>query len=186
MEIAFCNSCNRETGFKRDIGWGTFFGSIVTFGLLIFLIPFYPKRCVVCGNEFTKSPNNYYKGNSSGTDAIPLGQIQYERECPHCAELILKKAHVCKHCGRDVEPIIDPLIAIDPSIDKDADATIARFISTNTYESNLNLAKYHLKKNEIRYAVAYLEGAIAKSPPKSKTHIEAYGLLNDIKRKYSL
>ena len=28
-----------------------------------------------------------------------------ERECPYCAEMILKKARVCKHCGRDVEPI---------------------------------------------------------------------------------
>jgi uncharacterized membrane protein YdbT with pleckstrin-like domain len=28
-----------------------------------------------------------------------------ERECPYCAELILKKAKVCKHCQRDVDPI---------------------------------------------------------------------------------
>ena len=28
-----------------------------------------------------------------------------ERECPWCAEMILKKARVCKHCGRDVEPV---------------------------------------------------------------------------------
>ncbi|HEX6574648.1 MAG TPA: PH domain-containing protein [Gemmatimonadaceae bacterium] len=28
-----------------------------------------------------------------------------ERECPYCAEMILKKARVCKHCGRDVEPM---------------------------------------------------------------------------------
>ena len=28
-----------------------------------------------------------------------------ERECPYCAEPILAKAKVCKHCGRDVEPI---------------------------------------------------------------------------------
>ena len=27
-----------------------------------------------------------------------------ERECPYCAEPILAKAKVCKHCGRDVEP----------------------------------------------------------------------------------
>jgi hypothetical protein len=27
-----------------------------------------------------------------------------ERECPFCAEKILRKARVCKHCGRDVEP----------------------------------------------------------------------------------
>ncbi|MGD0008473.1 MAG: WG repeat-containing protein [Terriglobia bacterium] len=29
-----------------------------------------------------------------------------ERECPYCAEKILKKARVCKHCGRDVEPLV--------------------------------------------------------------------------------
>ena len=27
-----------------------------------------------------------------------------ERECPFCAEPILARAKVCKHCGRDVEP----------------------------------------------------------------------------------
>lgn len=33
----------------------------------------------------------------------PVGRV--ERECPYCAELILAKARVCKHCGRDVIPI---------------------------------------------------------------------------------
>jgi hypothetical protein len=28
-----------------------------------------------------------------------------ERECPYCAERILVRAKVCKHCGRDVEPL---------------------------------------------------------------------------------
>jgi uncharacterized membrane protein YdbT with pleckstrin-like domain len=28
-----------------------------------------------------------------------------ERECPFCAEPILARARVCKHCGRDVEPV---------------------------------------------------------------------------------
>jgi hypothetical protein len=28
-----------------------------------------------------------------------------ERDCPFCAEPILKKAKVCKHCRRDVEPL---------------------------------------------------------------------------------
>lgn len=27
-----------------------------------------------------------------------------ERECPHCAEPILAKAKICKHCGKDVVP----------------------------------------------------------------------------------
>jgi DNA-directed RNA polymerase subunit RPC12/RpoP len=29
-----------------------------------------------------------------------------ERACPYCAESILAKARVCKHCGRDVEPLM--------------------------------------------------------------------------------
>jgi len=31
--------------------------------------------------------------------------VREERDCPFCAEPILKKARVCKHCGRDVEPL---------------------------------------------------------------------------------
>ncbi len=31
--------------------------------------------------------------------------VRDERECPHCAELILKKARVCKHCQREVETL---------------------------------------------------------------------------------
>ena len=33
-------------------------------------------------------------------------QFRDERECPYCAERILKKVRVCKHCGRDVEPLV--------------------------------------------------------------------------------
>jgi uncharacterized membrane protein YdbT with pleckstrin-like domain len=28
-----------------------------------------------------------------------------ERDCPYCAERILTRARVCKHCGREVEPL---------------------------------------------------------------------------------
>jgi len=28
-----------------------------------------------------------------------------ERECPYCAETILAKARVCKHCGKEVQPL---------------------------------------------------------------------------------
>ena len=31
--------------------------------------------------------------------------VREERDCPYCAEPILTKARVCKHCGRDVEPL---------------------------------------------------------------------------------
>jgi uncharacterized membrane protein YdbT with pleckstrin-like domain len=35
----------------------------------------------------------------------PSPAARTERECPYCAERILAKARVCKHCGRDVEPV---------------------------------------------------------------------------------
>lgn len=36
--------------------------------------------------------------------AIAGGAARIERDCPFCAEPILARARVCKHCGRDVEP----------------------------------------------------------------------------------
>ncbi len=31
-------------------------------------------------------------------------QVNEYTECPYCAELVKKKAKVCKHCGRDIVP----------------------------------------------------------------------------------
>lgn len=39
------------------------------------------------------------------TGVIASGPARDERECPFCAELILTRAKVCKHCGREVEPL---------------------------------------------------------------------------------
>jgi uncharacterized membrane protein YdbT with pleckstrin-like domain len=33
------------------------------------------------------------------------GQARVERDCPFCAERILARARVCKHCGREVVPL---------------------------------------------------------------------------------
>lgn len=37
--------------------------------------------------------------------ATAIGAGREERDCPHCAERILARAKVCKHCGRDVVPV---------------------------------------------------------------------------------
>jgi uncharacterized membrane protein YdbT with pleckstrin-like domain len=41
----------------------------------------------------------------SGQAAI--GAPRDERDCPFCAERILARARLCKHCGREVEPLLD-------------------------------------------------------------------------------
>ncbi|MEP7325740.1 MAG: PH domain-containing protein [Gemmatimonadota bacterium] len=40
-----------------------------------------------------------------GSAAPALAEPRDERECPFCAEKILKKARVCRFCGREVTPI---------------------------------------------------------------------------------
>jgi uncharacterized membrane protein YdbT with pleckstrin-like domain len=41
----------------------------------------------------------------SGAPAAEPEGGRVERDCPHCAERILARAKVCKHCGRDVVPV---------------------------------------------------------------------------------
>jgi hypothetical protein len=49
MEMIFCPNCGKLTGYKRALGFGTFFAVLLTAGLWLLAIPFYPKRCVTCG-----------------------------------------------------------------------------------------------------------------------------------------
>ena len=36
---------------------------------------------------------------------LPLAPMREERDCPFCAERVLARARVCKHCGREIEPL---------------------------------------------------------------------------------
>lgn len=49
MIETYCPNCEKVTGHKRAMGWGTAFGAIITAGVSLAAIPAYPKRCIVCG-----------------------------------------------------------------------------------------------------------------------------------------
>jgi len=49
MQMIHCPNCCKLTGFKRDIGFGTFFLVVITGGLWLLAVLFYPSRCIVCG-----------------------------------------------------------------------------------------------------------------------------------------
>jgi hypothetical protein len=40
-----------------------------------------------------------------GSAAPALAEPRDERECPYCAEKILKKARVCRFCNREVPAV---------------------------------------------------------------------------------
>lgn len=94
MEEAYCPSCRRITGHKRALGLGTLIGSVVTLGGLVNFIPFYPKRCVVCGVKL---------GSESAQPSFEAPPEQ-RKTCPDCAEEIKLEARVCRFCGRQFEP----------------------------------------------------------------------------------
>jgi len=59
------------------------------------------KTCPICQQEYANDVE------FCARDGARLsGEVREERECPYCAERILKKARVCRYCGRDVEPLI--------------------------------------------------------------------------------
>lgn len=49
MEMIFCPNCNKRTGFKRALGFGTLFMVVITLGFWLLVIPLYPARCMNCG-----------------------------------------------------------------------------------------------------------------------------------------
>jgi ribosomal protein S14 len=49
MQINLCPNCGKLTGFKRSLGIGTIIMVLITSGIWLLLIPFYPVRCINCG-----------------------------------------------------------------------------------------------------------------------------------------
>jgi uncharacterized membrane protein YdbT with pleckstrin-like domain len=45
------------------------------------------------------------KGPIRSFEGAPV-PMREERDCPYCAERVLARARVCKHCGREIEPIL--------------------------------------------------------------------------------
>jgi hypothetical protein len=48
MATMYCALCRRPVEARRDIGVGTVALAVVTAGLSLLAIPFYPKRCSIC------------------------------------------------------------------------------------------------------------------------------------------
>ena len=61
MIFKYCPNCKTDRGFKRNLGWGTFFAAVLTLGFWILAIPFYPVRCISCGKEMPVDKEELFK-----------------------------------------------------------------------------------------------------------------------------
>lgn len=87
------------------------------------------KTCPSCHESY---PDDAESCPRDGTRLA--AEVREERECPYCAEKILKKAKVCKHCGREVEPLTGGGIAAqNPS-----PATPGRSVETPTAQAQVD------------------------------------------------
>lgn len=89
-------------------GFGWFVLALVFSPLLMFLL-------VVC------LPNLKLQRESRARDEAAARDVDLERvKCPECAELVLREARKCKHCGATLTPqaVFAPARWSEPSLDR--------------------------------------------------------------------
>lgn len=103
MSKYYCNSCQNysPTALMKGNGWIEF---VLYF---VYLVPgiIYsiwrrngpPNVCPLC-----KAPGLVPAAAAKGQGTAQVGVARDEIDCPHCAEKILAKAKICKHCGKQV------------------------------------------------------------------------------------
>jgi hypothetical protein len=100
MNTAYCPKCTQETGFQRKLGFGTFFAVLITGGFWLLALPFYPKRCNICGGDSSQAevPSPQMILSS------PVPRLDSQKKCPACAEIINLEAVKCRFCGQEFDP----------------------------------------------------------------------------------
>lgn len=72
MQNLRCDQCDQMTGHKRYIGAGTIILAVVTSGIALLAIPFYPILCMKCGADSGTSPDKIAEREKSKQRTINL------------------------------------------------------------------------------------------------------------------
>ena len=149
MEYSYCQNCGKMTGHKRNVGMGTFLGAVVTGGASLAAVPFYPKRCIVCGMEKEEVPNSTLK------------------KCPQCAEEVKAEAKICRFCRYNFPE--------QPSEPADHKASLREQFETLRLEFNALAEKiYSTKSKEEKARIRAERDRIEKEMNRLKLQLNEY------------
>lgn len=157
MEFRYCPNCSKDTGHRRALGWGTFFIVIITSGFWLLAIPFYPKRCIVCGHG--NEPSSISKVSNSSY--LPSNEKKWYKKWWAIvifiivgANLLGRSANIGKKNSVN-EPITEP-----KRVDKKADLQamlIAQQRNWTSYDNGFFYDKGNIRKvNENIYELLTL------------------------------
>ncbi len=86
------------------IGIGIFLIILLVLGIILPISAYSAQKWAYKCYLELKRLNERFDRDRFDRDPPPPAEVRDERECPYCAERILRKACVCEYCGRDVDP----------------------------------------------------------------------------------
>ncbi|SRR5579872_4306164 len=89
MEMIHCSNCQKLAGHKRALGFGTFLAVLFTAGVWLLFIPFYPKRCILCGQSGMDNKSQFAKWAPIGIILAAAAVIFLARLDPNSANTTL-------------------------------------------------------------------------------------------------
>jgi hypothetical protein len=73
----YCALCNRPVEAKRQIGAGTVILAVITGGLALLAVPFYPRRCSICkSTAVSPSPLDMAAAGSGDSPLTRLAELE--------------------------------------------------------------------------------------------------------------